>query len=176
MTAEKAGDGSTTPAPLWLDVAQAPLVARDVSLPPGSTSRICRAWEGTDQTGNLRKEIAADWAWTRCQWPVVVVTMLQEPRGIGVIAPGDAFLSLGHLGRAVPGDAEVPAEPGQAVHAFCQLPAESLAPDERMIVGGFLRRLGRENSPAPRTRRSCCRKWKSARALDGPEIFLPYLS
>ena len=62
--------------------------------------------------------------------------------GVGVIAPGDAFLSLGTSGVLfVAGDAFLP-NPARAVHAFCHAVPDRWHQMSVMLSAASCRRLG----------------------------------
>lgn len=175
MTGDRASDMSDSAGTLWLDVA-----ARDWSEPMLAACGLERGhmpalFEGSEATGSLRAEVAAAWGMN----PVPVAAGAGDNAagavGIGVLAEGDAFLSLGTSGVIfVATDAFRP-NPGRAVHAFCHcLP-------------------GRWHQMAVHLSAASCIDWGArqmglsgagelfARAEHGlgragPEIFLPYLS
>ena len=68
--------------------------------------------------------------------------------GLGAIAPGSAFLSLGTSGVLFATTARFAPYPQAAVHAFCHALAANLAPDGRHPLRRRLARLvGRRRGP-----------------------------
>jgi hypothetical protein len=95
--------------------------------------------------------------------------------GIGVIAPGDAFLSLGTSGVLFLVTPKFLPNPAKAVHAFCHcLPnlwhQMSVMLSAASCVDWAVKLTGTKDAAELLSRVE-----KRAR-LDGPEIFLPYLS
>ena len=175
MTGDKASDMSDSAGTLWLDVA-----ARRWSTPMLeacglSEAHMPRLHEGCDITGTLRSDLASCWG----LGPVPVVAGGGDNAagavGVGVIADGDALLSLGTSGVIFVATREFRPNPGRAVHAFCHclpnlwhqmsvhLSAASCVDWAARLAGvegpAALFALAEQTGPAA-----------------GPEIFLPYLS
>jgi xylulokinase len=115
--AEEMSDASGT---LWLDVA-----ARDWSdAALGATGltrgQMPRLVEGNAPAGQLHPELAARWGMAS---PPVIAGGAGDNAasaiGLGAIAPGDAFLSLGTSGVLWATTDRFRPNPAQAVHAFC---------------------------------------------------------
>ena len=120
MTGEYASDMSDAAGTLWLDVA-----ARDWSEPMLAATGLTmdhmpRLVEGSAPSGTLRPEVAAEWGMGAS---VVVAGGAGDnaggAAGIGVVAPGEAFLSLGTSGVLFVANEGFAPNPAQAVHAFC---------------------------------------------------------
>jgi xylulokinase len=119
MTGERASDMSDSAGTLWMDVA-----ARDwsdVMLAATGLDRahMPRLHEGTAVTGQLRPEIAESWGMARV--PVVAGggDNAAGAVGVGVVAAGEAFLSLGTSGVLfLANDGYRPNAAG-GVHTFC---------------------------------------------------------
>jgi len=119
LTGEKAGDMSDNAGTLWLDVGKrdwsdAMLKATDLS-----RANMPRAVEGTDATGKLTRGVAAELG-----VPEVVVAggggdNAASAVGVGVVAPGQAFLSLGTSGVLFVVTDKFRPNPEKAAHAFC---------------------------------------------------------
>jgi len=119
MTGEKASDMSDSAGTLWLDVA-----ARRWSTPlleacGLSETQVPALHEGSDITGTLLPEVASRWGMA----PVPVVAgggdNAAGAAGVGVVADGDALLSLGTSGVIFVATREFRSNPARAVHAFC---------------------------------------------------------
>ncbi|MGS0740795.1 xylulokinase [Glaciimonas sp. GG7] len=120
LIGEFTSDMSDAAGTLWLDVANRDW--SDVMLAATGLSRdnMPRLIEGTQIAGQLRSALANDWGLSN---PVMVAGGAGDNAataiGIGAIAPGNAFLSLGTSGVLfVCNDRYMP-NPEQAVHAFC---------------------------------------------------------
>ncbi|HET6220964.1 MAG TPA: xylulokinase [Dongiaceae bacterium] len=120
-----ASDMSDAAGTLWLDVARrawSPEMLAATGLDEGAMPTLV---EGSQPSGTLRSALAAEWGISG-EVPVAGGggDNAAGAVGIGVIHPGDAFVSLGTSGvYFVAGDRFAPAPEG-AVHAFCHcLPA-----------------------------------------------------
>lgn len=125
MTGLHASDLSDSAGTLWLDVgarrwSDAMLAA--TGLKPSAMPEL---FEGSDPTGTLLPEVAR--AWGVPENAVVAGGAGDNAAGavgVGVIAPGSAFLSLGTSGVLFAANDGFRPNPEQAVHAFCHcLPA-----------------------------------------------------
>ena len=131
--------------------------------------------EGNEITGTLRLSVAAEWGMD----PVPVVAgggdNAAAAAGVGVIAEGDALLSLGTSGVIFAATAQFRPNPDRAMHAFCHcLPdtwhqmAVHLSAASCIEWGARLIGLdGPESFFAVA---------EAAGAGTSPELFLPYLS
>jgi xylulokinase len=120
LTGEKVSDMSDAAGTLWLDVAR-----RDWSEAMLEGCRLSRAHmprlvEGSAPSGRLLPEIAASWG---IRHPVIVAggggDNAASAVGIGAIAPGDGFVSLGTSGVLFVVNDRFSPNPARAVHAFC---------------------------------------------------------
>jgi xylulokinase len=119
LTGEKAGDMSDNAGTLWLDVGKrawsdAMLEATDLS-----RENMPKAVEGTAPTGKLTAAVAKELG-----VPQVVVAggggdNAASAVGVGVVAPGQAFLSLGTSGVLFVVTDQFRPNPEKAAHAFC---------------------------------------------------------
>ena len=119
LTGEKASDMSDAAGTLWLDVGKrdwsdAMLKATDLK-----RSNMPRLFEGNAPTGRLRAEAADELG-----IPRVVVAggggdNAASAAGLGVVAPGQAFLSLGTSGVLFVVTDKFRPNPAKAAHAFC---------------------------------------------------------
>lgn len=119
MTGEYASEMSDSAGTLWLDVGK-----RDWSEPmlkaTGLTrDHMPRLFEGSQVTGTLRADVAKHWG-----VPAVPVAggggdQAAGAIGAGVIAPGQAFVSLGTSGVYFVADNQYRPNPDGGVHTFC---------------------------------------------------------
>jgi len=125
LCGEHASDMSDAAGTLWLDVARRAWSAEMLAATGLDERAMPRLVEGSQPSGTLDARLAAAWGLR----PGAVIAggagdNAAGAAGIGVIQPGDAFLSLGTSGvYFVASDRFTPAHAG-AVHAFCHcLPA-----------------------------------------------------
>jgi xylulokinase len=175
MTGEKASDCSDAAGTLWVDVAKRAWSPEMLAATGLNESHMPRLVEGSDATGNLRKDVAADWGMEQVPVAGGGGDNAAGAAGIGVIKPGDAFLSLGTSGvlflvtpRFLPNSAK-------AVHAFCHcLPGVwhqmSVMLSAASCVDWAVKLTGTKDAA------ELLSKVEKRARLDGPEIFLPYLS
>lgn len=175
MTGVAASEMSDAAGTLWLDVAarrwsDAMLTATGLPL-----SAMPELFEGSQPTGTLRPEIAAAWG---VPADAVVAGGAGDnaagAAGVGVIRPGDAFLSLGTSGVLFVADAGYAPNPAQAVHAFCHcLPGTwhrmSVILSAASALSWLARLLGG-------TEAELVAEAERADADTGDLLFLPYLS
>jgi xylulokinase len=120
LTGEAISDMSDAAGTLWLDVgarrwSQAMLAATGLA-----EAHMPSLAEGTEIAGQLRPEMAADWG----MLPGIPVAGGGRDNaagavGVGCIAPGQAFVSLGTSGVVFVADRAFLPDPDRAVHAFC---------------------------------------------------------
>jgi xylulokinase len=98
MTGETASDMSDSAGTLWLDVAKRRWSDAMLSGTGLDASHMPALFEGNDITGELRAELAEAWGMPRV--PVVAGggDNAAGAIGVGVVRPGEAFLSLGTSG------------------------------------------------------------------------------
>ena len=120
LSGEAASDMSDAAGTLWLDVgarrwSAAMLAATD--LPENAMPRLC---EGSEPTGVLRHQLAADWG---MRDDVTIAGGAGDNAagavGVGVIKPGQALLSLGTSGVYFVACGDFTPNPQRAVHTFC---------------------------------------------------------
>ena len=120
MTGETVSDMSDAAGTLWLDVAARDWSDRLLDLCGLDRSNMPRLVEGSAPSGHLRDEIARDWGIDGR--PVVAGgggDNAAAAVGLGTVAPGDSFLSLGTSGVVFTvTDSFAPAAESGA-HAFC---------------------------------------------------------
>src|SRR5450631_2622103 len=175
MTGETASDMSDSAGTLWMDVAQrrwseAMLAATGLGL-----EHMPALFEGNEITGELRADLAEAWGMPRV--PVVAGggDNAAGAIGVGVVRPGDAFLSLGTSGVLFLADDGYRPNPAGGVHTFCHaVPGHwhqmSVILSAASCVDWAARLCGLDNAGA---------LFALAEARNRPagsEIFLPYLS
>ena len=119
MTGEKASDLSDAAGTLWLDVAKRAWSPEMLAATGLGLAQMPRLVEGSEVAGTLRADVAARWGMAAV--PVVGGggDNAAGAVGVGVVADGDALLSLGTSGVIfIATDAFRP-NPARAVHAFC---------------------------------------------------------
>lgn len=119
MSGELASDMSDSAGTLWMDVK-----ARDWHDPLLDACGLSRdhmpnLYEGIQQTGNLRPEIANDWGMGRV--PIIAGggDNAAGAIGAGVVNDGDALMSLGTSGVIFVASNDYRSNPSLAAHAFC---------------------------------------------------------
>jgi xylulokinase len=119
LTGEKAGDMSDNAGTLWLDVGKRDWSDAMLKATGLSRANMPRAVEGTAATGKLTAEVARELG-----VPQVVVAggggdNAASAVGVGVVAPKQAFLSLGTSGVLFVVTDKFRPNTEKAVHAFC---------------------------------------------------------
>jgi xylulokinase len=175
LTGDKATDLSDASGTLWVDVGR-----RQWSAPMLATTGLDEAHmptlnEGPKPTGRLRADVADAWGTARV--PVVAGggDNAAGAVGVGVVNPGDALLSLGTSGVLfVAGDTFLP-NPDRAVHAFCHaLPGRWHQMTVMLSAASCVEWAATLTGAAGVG--ALLEKVEARGRLDGPEIFLPYLS
>jgi len=120
LSGEYASDMSDASGTSWLDVAKRAWSPEMISATELAPDTMPRLYEGSQATGMLRRALASEWG---MRDDVVVAggagDQAAGAAGVGVVEPGQAFLSLGTSGvYFVAGDAFAP-NPKGGVHAFC---------------------------------------------------------
>lgn len=125
LSGEYAADMSDAAGTLWLDVGRRTWSPEMLAATGLTATAMPRLVEGSEVSGTLRRELANTWG---MRSDVVIAggggDNAAAAVGMGVVRPGDAFLSLATSGvYFVAGDRFAP-NPSQGVHAFCHcLPA-----------------------------------------------------
>jgi xylulokinase len=175
MTGEMASDMSDSSGTLWMDVA-----ARnwsDVILEATGLDRshMPKLFEGSEFTGELRAELAEAWGMARVPVAAGGGDNAAGAVGVGVINPGDAFLSLGTSGVLFLANAGYSPNPEGGVHSFCHaLPGSwhqmSVILSAASCVDWAVKLTGMKDAATMFT------AIEARNASSGGEIFLPYLS
>jgi xylulokinase len=175
MTGETASDMSDSAGTLWLDVAQRRWSQAMLAGTGLDESHMPSLSEGNEITGELRAEIAEAWGMSRV--PVVAGggDNAAGAIGVGVVRPGDAFLSLGTSGVLFLANDGYRPNPAGGVHTFCHAVPKhwhqmSVILSAASCVDWAARLCGLREASA---------LFAAAEARGKPsdsEIFLPYLS
>jgi len=175
MTGELASDMSDSAGTLWMDVGKRDW--SDVMLAATGLTRthMPQLFEGSEFTGELRAELAEAWGMKRV--PVVAGggDNAAGAVGVGVVRPGDAFLSLGTSGVLFLANGGYTPNPGGGVHSFCHaLPGRwhqmSVILSAASCVDWAVKLCGMPDAAA---------MFAAIETRDAPastEMFLPYLS
>jgi len=120
MTGEAVSEMSDASGTLWLDVARRDWSAEMLALTGLDPSHMPRLVEGSAVSGALRAEVAEAWG-LPAGIPVAggAGDNAAGAVGIGCVAPGQAFVSLGTSGVVFVADAAPLPDPDRTVHAFC---------------------------------------------------------
>ncbi len=119
MTGDLASDMSDSAGTLWMDVARRDWSDIVLTATGLDRSHMPRLFEGNVFTGKLRAELAEAWGMARV--PVVAGggDNAAGAVGVGVVRPGDAFLSLGTSGVLFLANGGYSPNPAGGVHSFC---------------------------------------------------------
>jgi xylulokinase len=119
MTGEYASEMSDSAGTLWLDVANRRWSDQLLAATGLDVSHMPKLYEGTEPTGNLKPDVAADWGMDEVPVAGGGGDNAAGAAGVGVIRPGEAFLSLGTSGVYFVSGEKFHANPDGGVHAFC---------------------------------------------------------
>ena len=120
MTGEHVSEMSDASGTLWLDVASRDWSDAMLAATGLSRDHMPRLVEGSEPGGALRAAVAAEWG-VPAGVPVAggAGDNAAAAAGIGAVAPGSGFLSLGTSGVLFVSNVAFSPNPEQAVHAFC---------------------------------------------------------
>jgi xylulokinase len=120
LIGEKASDMSDSAGTLWLDTARRDWSEEMLELTGLDRSHMPRLFEGTAVTGTLRPALAGRWGMSAA---TVVAggggDNAASGCGVGAVAPGTGFISIGTSGVVFVTADRYRANPKGAVHAFC---------------------------------------------------------
>jgi xylulokinase len=175
MTGEKASDCSDAAGTLWVDVGRRRWSAEMLAATGLNESHMPRLVEGTEPTGTLRDAVAAEWGMDLVPVAGGGGDNAAGAAGIGVVKPGDAFLSLGTSGVLFLVTPKFLPNSAKAVHAFCHcLPGVwhqmSVMLSAASCVDWAVKLTGSKDAA------ELLSKVEARGRLNGAEIFLPYLS
>ncbi len=175
LTGEHASEMSDSAGTSWLDTGLRKWDSELLAATGMTQSQMPNLVEGTEISGTLRPELAARWGMGS---GVVVAGGAGDNAasacGIGAVAPGAAFVSLGTSGVLFASNASYLPNPESAVHAFCHA-----VPDTWHQMGVILSATDSLNWLANLTGQdaaSLTNALGDQLAAPGPVTFLPYLS
>jgi xylulokinase len=119
MTGETASDMSDSAGTLWMDVARRRWSDAMLSGTGLDVSHMPALFEGNEFTGELRAELAEAWGMARVPVAAGGGDNAAGAVGVGVVRPGDAFLSLGTSGVLFLANEGFRPNPAGGVHTFC---------------------------------------------------------
>lgn len=119
MTGEKATDASDSSGTLWLDVAERRWSPEMLAATGLEERQMPRLLEGVEVSGKLRTEVARDWGMGQIPVAAGAGDNAAAALGAGVVADGDAFISLGTSGVCFVATDRLRANPDSGLHAFC---------------------------------------------------------
>ena len=120
LTGEAVAEMSDAAGTAWLDTGRRDWDDALLAATGLSRSQMPRLVEGSDVSGHLRAELAAQWG-----LPAGVVVAggggdnAASAVGMGVVGPGEAFVSLGTSGVLFAASAAYQPDAASAVHTFC---------------------------------------------------------
>jgi xylulokinase len=175
LTGEHVSEMSDAAGTSWLDTGGRKWDARLLEATGLGLENMPKLVEGTEVSGTLRPELAARWGIGQ---GVVVAGGAGDNAasacGIGAVAPGTAFVSLGTSGVLFASNERYLPNPDSAVHAFCHA-----VPNTWHQMGVILSATDSLNWLANLTGRDAASLANSL-GVDlkrpGPVTFLPYLS
>ncbi len=119
LTGEHASDMSDSAGTSWLDVAKRDWSDDLLAATHLQRDQMPALYEGTEPTGKLRAVLATRWG---MEAPVVAGGAGDNAAsacGVGTVAPGAAFVSLGTSGVLFVSNEKFRPNAASAVHAFC---------------------------------------------------------
>ncbi len=120
LTGEYVSDMSDSAGTSWLDTGARRWSRELLDKTSLTEDQMPRLAEGTEATGRLRAELAAEWG--IASQPVVAGGAGDNAAsacGMGTVKPGHAFVSLGTSGVLFAANGAYQPKPESAVHAFC---------------------------------------------------------
>ncbi len=175
LTGEHVSEMSDAAGTSWLDTGNRKWDPRLLAATGLELEHMPDLVEGTDVSGTLRAELAARWG----MQPGVVVAggagdNAASACGLGAVAPGTAFVSLGTSGVLFASNERYLPNPDSAVHAFCHA-----VPNTWHQMGVILSATDSLNWLVNLTGRDAAALTGSLGAdlkRPGPVTFMPYLS
>jgi xylulokinase len=119
MTGELASDMSDSAGTLWMDVGKRDWSDVLLAATGLDRSHMPNLFEGSEFTGELRAELAEAWGMARVPVAAGGGDNAAGAVGVGVVRPGDAFLSLGTSGVLFLANGGYTPNPAGGVHSFC---------------------------------------------------------
>jgi xylulokinase len=175
MTGAMASDMSDSAGTLWMDVARRDWSDAMLALTGLDRSHMPELFEGDALTGELSADVARQWGMARAPVAAGGGDNAAGAVGVGVVRPGDAFLSLGTSGVLFLANETYRPNPMGGVHTFCHaLPGRwhqmSVILSAASCIDWAMRLCG---MPDPA---SLLARVEARNAPAVSEIFLPYLS
>lgn len=119
MTGDKATDLSDASGTLWLDVGGRRWSEEMLAATGLAVRHMPKLYEGVEATGMLRSDVASAWGMDEVPVAAGGGDNAAAAVGAGVVADGDAFISLGTSGVSFVATDRLRADPDQGLHAFC---------------------------------------------------------
>ncbi|MCB1487143.1 MAG: xylulokinase [Bauldia sp.] len=120
LTGDKASDMSDSAGTLWLDTGARAWSDEMLAVTGMERSQMPELFEGSEATGKLKADLASRWGMSA---DVVVAggggDNAASGCGVGAVAPGTGFVSIGTSGVIFVSADRYRANPAGAVHAFC---------------------------------------------------------
>ena len=175
MTGDKASDLSDSAGTLWLDVGGRCWSDEILAACGLTQAQMPRLYEGTEITGTLTAEVAELWGMPQVPVAAGGGDNAAGAVGVGVVADGDALLSLGTSGVIFVATKDFRPNPARAVHAFCHaLPGMWHQMSVHLSAASCIDWVARITGAAGAA--DLFARAEAAGPASGPEIFLPYLS
>ena len=119
LSGEMISDMSDASGTLWLDIAKRKFSERLLAPCHLDMSAMPELVEGMQAGGSLRSDLAAQWGIKGTAIIAGAGDNAAAACGLGVVAPGDGFLSLGTSGVVFVVTERFAPAPDEGVHAFC---------------------------------------------------------
>ncbi|KAA2244335.1 xylulokinase [Salinarimonas soli] len=121
LTGEFVGEMSDAAGTLWLDIARRRWDDELLAACGLTSAQVPRLVEGSQVSGHLSPDLARAWGLDGRAIPVAggAGDNAASAIGIGAVAPGDGFLSLGTSGVLFAATDGLRADPDRTLHAFC---------------------------------------------------------
>jgi xylulokinase len=119
MTGDLASDMSDSAGTLWMDVGKRDWSDAMLAATGLNRGHMPKLFEGCEFTGELRAELAEAWGMSRVPVAAGGGDNAAGAVGVGVVQPGDAFLSLGTSGVLFLANGGYAPNPADGVHSFC---------------------------------------------------------
>jgi len=119
MTGDYASDMSDSAGTLWMDVAKRDWSDDVLALTTLTREHMPKLFEGSEATGTLRKDVAAEWGIPQVPIAAGGGDNAAGAVGSGTTSHGDGFISLGTSGVTFLADESYRPNPEGAVHTFC---------------------------------------------------------
>ena len=172
MTGDYASDMSDSAGTLWMDVAKRDWSDEVLALTALTREHMPKLFEGSEATGNLRKDIATDWGVPSVPVAAGGGDNAASAVGVGVVKAGDALVSLGTSGVLFAASDTYQPNAATAVHTFCHA-----VPDTWHQMGVILAATDALNWLATLTGQSPSELTRDLGDVTAPSrtLFLPYL-